>query len=202
MSDADSSSSDARQHRWLPRSSSVSEGLKRLVPRLKARGRLLRRRLRAMDRDGLADGLEKIDVGYVEDGARRVTEDDIESVVENADVIEERFRDNGPLRRLLTDGRLLLALVEDVSRGRYPHVPKWTLGAAAFALLYVLNPFDLVPDALPVLGMLDDAAVVSACVALLEQDLYDYRDWRRAQTENPTSRSDRSTNEGADDAGE
>lgn len=188
MSDADSSSSDSREQRWLP-----PEGLKRLVPRLKARSRLLHRRMQGVDGGGLTDDLEQIDAGYVDEGGRTMTEEDIENVVEYADVIEERFRDNGPLRRLLRDGRLLLSLVQDVSSGRYPHVPKWTLGAAAFALLYVLNPFDLVPDALPVLGMLDDAAVVSACVALLEQDLYDYRDWLRAEAENFTAPADRST---------
>jgi uncharacterized membrane protein YkvA (DUF1232 family) len=48
-------------------------------------------------------------------------------------------------------------------------------------LLYVLNPFDLVPDALPLLGLLDDAAVVSACLSLVEQDLRDYRDWKQAR---------------------
>lgn len=35
------------------------------------------------------------------------------------------------------------------------------------------------PDALPVLGLAEDAAVVSACLALVEQDLYAYRDWYR-----------------------
>jgi uncharacterized membrane protein YkvA (DUF1232 family) len=59
----------------------------------------------------------------------------------------------------------------------------WTLSAAVFALLYVLNPFDLIPDALPIVGVLDDAAVVSACLVLLEQDLYDYRERRRQKSE-------------------
>jgi len=154
--------------------------LQDVAPRLPARVRLLRRTLRSSGAS-LRERLAPIDEAYVEDGAREVSEADLETVVEEADAIEERFRRHGPLRRVLEDGRLLLNLVQDVRAGRYPEVPYWALSAAAFALLYVLNPFDLVPDAIPVLGVLDDAAVVSACYKLLEQDLHDYRLWRRSQ---------------------
>ena len=137
----------------------------------------------------LADRLDVIDPEFVAQGAREMTDTDVKTVVEEADAIEERFRDNGPLRRLLDDGQLLLSLVRDTWSGRYQHVPWWTLSGAAFALLYVLNPFDLVPDALPIVGVLDDAAVVSACLALLEQDLHDYRRWLQMHTGEPNDRS-------------
>jgi uncharacterized membrane protein YkvA (DUF1232 family) len=154
--------------------------LKALSPRLSARARLLRRRLRSTG-SSLRDRLEPLDEEYVEDGARTIDDTDLETVVEEADAIEERFRSHGPLQRLLSDGKLLLSLVRDVRTGRYEKVPVWTLSAAAFALLYVLNPFDVIPDAIPLLGVLDDVAVVSACLKLLEQDLHDYRLWRRTQ---------------------
>jgi uncharacterized membrane protein YkvA (DUF1232 family) len=124
-----------------------------------------------------------IDADYVEEGARSITEADLDTVVQRADAIEQRFRGDGPLGRLIEDGRLLLALVQGARQGRYRAVPVWTLSAATFALLYVLNPLDLVPDALPVLGLLDDAAVVSGCLALVEQDLYAYRRWRQTEAE-------------------
>lgn len=165
-------------------SGSVRSRLKTVAPRLTARARLLRRKLRASGAS-LRDRLEALDEDYVEEGARDITETDLETVVEEADAIEERFRSYGPLRRLLEDGQLLLGLVRDVRAGRYRRVPLWTLSAAAFALLYVLNPFDVIPDALPVLGVLDDAAVVSACFTLLEQDLQDYRAWRDRQASTP-----------------
>ena len=53
-----------------------------------------------------------------------------------------------------------------------------TIAAAAFALLYVLNPFDLMPDVLPFIGAVDDAAVLGACLMLLERDLRQYRIWK------------------------
>lgn len=154
--------------------------LRDAAPRLSARARLFRRSLRSSGAS-LRERLASIDEEYVEEQAQTISETDLETVVENADAIEERLRRHGPLRQVLEDGRLLLHLVMDVRAGRYPRVPYWGLSAAAFALLYVLNPFDLIPDAVPVLGILDDAAVVSACYKLLEQDLHDYRLWRESQ---------------------
>jgi len=158
----------------------ILQGLRDTGPRLSARARLFRRSLRSAG-ESVRERLAPIDEEYVEEQAQNISEADLETVVENADAIEERFRRHGPLRQVLEDGRVLLHLVMDVRAGRYPQVPYWVLSAAAFALLYVLNPFDLVPDAVPVLGILDDAAVVSACYKLLEQDLHDYRLWRERQ---------------------
>lgn len=189
MSESSSADTPSSLSRLVPDAVPMRDRLQKVLPRLKARARLVRRRMRPSSDSPLAKRLAAIGPEYVEKGARDVTDTDVETVVEEADAIEERFRDNGPLRRLLEDGRLLLGLVRDVWWGRYTEVPWWTLSAAAFSLLYVLNPFDLIPDALPVLGALDDAAVVSACLVLLEQDLYDYKRWLR-ETASAADRED------------
>jgi uncharacterized membrane protein YkvA (DUF1232 family) len=53
-----------------------------------------------------------------------------------------------------------------------------TIAAAAFALIYVFNPFDLVPDVLPFIGAVDDASIIAACLMMIERDLIKYRDWK------------------------
>jgi uncharacterized membrane protein YkvA (DUF1232 family) len=151
-----------------------------LLARLKVRARALRRRFRGTEDESLVDRVTSIDEDYVERGAEDVSEVDLDTVVERADAIEERFQTSGPLQRLLRDGRLLLGLVRDARRGHYREVPVWTLSAAGFTLLYVLNPFDIVPDTIPLLGLLDDAAVVSACLSLVEQDLREYQAWKQS----------------------
>jgi uncharacterized membrane protein YkvA (DUF1232 family) len=51
----------------------------------------------------------------------------------------------------------------------------------AFGLLYVINPFDIIPDVLPVVGAVDDAMVIGALLILVEQDLKKYRAWKERQ---------------------
>ncbi|MFB6229609.1 MAG: YkvA family protein [Salinibacter sp.] len=174
--DADSTSLRARMKRRLPNFEQLSE-------RIRTRARALRRRFGGTEDASVAERLAAIDEEYVERGAKDITEVDLDTVIEQAEAIEERFESNGPLQRLLEDGRLLLSLVRDARRGHYREIPVWTLSAAGFTLLYVLNPFDLIPDTIPLLGVLDDAAVVSACLSLLEQDLRDYQAWKRARLE-------------------
>ena len=60
----------------------------------------------------------------------------------------------------------------------YRQVPYGTIASIVFTLIYVLNPFDLVPDMLPLIGQLDDVAVMGACLILVEQDLHKYKDWK------------------------
>ena len=88
--------------------------------------------------------------------------------------------ETGPLGRFLSDGKLMLSIVRDYVRGSYRQVPWWSVAAVTAALLYVLNPLDLVPDFLPGFGYIDDAAVVAACLRLVEKDLRKYREWRDA----------------------
>ena len=159
------------------RVSSRAETVKERVTNLDASA--VKRRLETMDADAVQEQLSRIDPGFLDAGAADVTDRDVQRVVQEADAIESRFHRDGPLERLLDDGRLLLRLVRDAWNGSYRRVPRWTLSAAVFTLLYVLNPLDLVPDTIPVIGALDDAAVVSLALLLMEQDLLAYRTWRQ-----------------------
>jgi uncharacterized membrane protein YkvA (DUF1232 family) len=44
------------------------------------------------------------------------------------------------------------------------HAPAETMLLVVAALIYFLSPFDLIPDGIPVFGLMDDAAVIG-CVA-------------------------------------
>lgn len=136
------------------------------------------KRLKTVDPSAVRKQLRQIDSGFIDRGAQTIDDADLQRVVDGADAIDASFRRDGPLARLIDDGRLLLSLVRDAVRGTYRDVPRWSLGAAAFALLYVLNPLDLIPDAIPGIGALDDAGVVSLCLLMIEQDLLTYREWR------------------------
>jgi uncharacterized membrane protein YkvA (DUF1232 family) len=120
---------------------------------------------------------------YVKAGAENVTPKEIEKVVEHADEIRNQFQSRGPLKRFIEDGKLLTALLRDYKQGNYRVALVGTIAAAAFALIYVFNPFDIIPDVLPFIGAVDDASVIAACLMLVERDLVKYRNWKTGQPE-------------------
>ncbi len=87
------------------------------------------------------------------------------------------LRGVGFLRRMLRDCRLAIGLVRDFVRGRYRRVPGHTILALLLAALYVLSPVDLIPDLLPIIGLVDDVVVATVCLALVEKDLREYEIW-------------------------
>ncbi|HJV63300.1 MAG TPA: YkvA family protein [Albitalea sp.] len=44
---------------------------------------------------------------------------------------------------------------------RHPDAPVWLKVATALMVLYVLSPIDLVPDTIPLLGVVDDIVLVT-----------------------------------------
>ena len=69
-----------------------------------------------------------------------------------------------------------LALLWSVVRGdarllwlalRHPLAPRWLLPGVGLVVLYVLSPIDLIPDFIPVVGLLDDVVVVPLAIRFL-----------------------------------
>lgn len=113
--------------------------------------------------------------------AKKVTDADVEKVLQKKEEIEAKFAAHGPLGRFIADVQILFSLVQDYIQGKYRVVPWWSIAAVVAALLYVVNPFDLVPDAIPLVGALDDALVVAVCLSAVQQDLHKYVEWKKNQ---------------------
>lgn len=124
---------------------------------------------------------KKPDEEFVKDGAEKVTPGEIEKVVRHSDEIGQQFQSRGPLKRFIEDAKMLTALVKDYRLGNYKGALYGTITAVVFTLIYVFNPFDLLPDVLPFVGALDDASVIAACLMLVERDLFKYRAWKTKQ---------------------
>ena len=125
--------------------------------------------------------LNKSDEEFVKEGAQSVTEKDVEKVINKSEEIKRKFSTKGPLARFIEDGQLLITIVKDYWSGAYRQIPYGAIASIVFTLIYVLNPFDLVPDFLPLIGQLDDVAVMGACLMLVERDLHKYKDWKQGQ---------------------
>ncbi|MBI5952232.1 MAG: DUF1232 domain-containing protein [Chloroflexi bacterium] len=125
--------------------------------------------------------LNKQGKAVLEEGTQKVTEKDVAIVVSRSEEIQKKFSARGPLARFIVDGKLLISLVKDYWSKSYRQIPYGILSSAVFTLIYVFNPLDIVPDVLPIIGQVDDVAVLSACLLLIEQDLNKYRDWKAGQ---------------------
>lgn len=110
-----------------------------------------------------------------------VSKKDLEKVIHEQDAIEDKFKTSGPLGRYIEDAKLLFSLIKDYANGSYRAVPWYSIAAIVAALLYVLNPFDILPDILPLLGLMDDAFVIAKCLSMVESDLHTYKEWKLNQ---------------------
>ena len=64
-------------------------------------------------------------------------------------------------KRLMLLWTLLRGDARSVVRAwRHPQVPGWFKPAVALCLLYLVSPFDLLPEALPLIGVVDDLVLV------------------------------------------
>ena len=71
----------------------------------------------------------------------------------------------------------MLRLTRAYSRGVYREVGDSTLVVIIAAIIYVVNPLDVIPDALSALGYLDDATVIALAVRRSRQRLDDFMIW-------------------------
>lgn len=92
--------------------------------------------------------------------------------------VEEKSKHIPLLGDLFAKVTLLIEMIKQYSEGSYRNMPIATAIAIVSALAYFISPIDLITDALPVIGHLDDAAVVGACFTLINGDIEKYERWR------------------------
>lgn len=81
--------------------------------------------------------------------------------------------------RLWTDLPLLFRLLKSWKNGSYRGLSVRTLASLVAALIYVLSPVDLIPDFIPGIGLIDDAAVLGLLLYSMAQDLAAFRLWEQ-----------------------
>ena len=109
------------------------------------------------------------------------TDADAEKVMENQEKIE-KIASNGTLSKFLDDIKLYFKMLGDIFTGKYKKIPVGTIAAIVGTLLYVLSPVDLIPDFIPVIGYLDDAAILAACLNFTRFDVEEYKKEKEEDT--------------------
>jgi uncharacterized membrane protein YkvA (DUF1232 family) len=81
------------------------------------------------------------------------------------------------LASIFADLQLIFRLVRAWAKGEYPDISKRSLVILIGALVYFLMPFDAIPDFIPGIGYLDDAAVIAMALTAVKAEIEKFRAW-------------------------
>ena len=100
------------------------------------------------------------------------------------DAIESASKKLEPLASLpiiggsITDVQDIISMLNDYYHGRYRKLPFVVLLGSLAIVTYLLSPFDLIPDNIPLLGFVDDAFIINVVMELcVDKELERYRNW-------------------------
>lgn len=116
--------------------------------------------------------------------SQKVNREDIKKIVDKTNEILQKLGGDS-FQNLVEDIRLLVSLLQDYRRGSYEEIPWSSIAAVIFSLLYLLNPFDIIPDMIPGIGLLDDAAMMGVCLSMINADFQRYKEWKQNQVPTP-----------------
>jgi uncharacterized membrane protein YkvA (DUF1232 family) len=107
--------------------------------------------------------------------AKHLSEDDLRGLLEKEQSVEKRLSSlSTSLPRLASHVRIGFSMIKDYVQGSYRKLPWWSVASVAAALGYFVAPVDLIPDFIPGLGYLDDAAVFALVLSGIREDLKKY----------------------------
>jgi len=92
-------------------------------------------------------------------------------------VLQKAVKHQDQLKGILQDLMALYRMLKAWSRGDYKMIPWKTIVLALAALIYFLNPLDLIPDFILGIGYLDDAVVLGFVMNSIRKDVSKYLEW-------------------------
>jgi uncharacterized membrane protein YkvA (DUF1232 family) len=97
---------------------------------------------------------------------------------------EKARASDGPLGKVWDELATLLRMLRAYATGEYREVPWKTLVLVIGAVVYFVVPFDLVPDFIAGVGLLDDAAVIAWTVKSVRGDVASFCIWEEKRGAN------------------
>ena len=80
--------------------------------------------------------------------------------------------------KFFTLGRLLRAYAQ----GEYREIPWKSLLLIVAAILYFINPIDVIPDLMPLVGLTDDFGVLFLVYKTISGDIDKFLEWEKSKT--------------------
>ena len=104
----------------------------------------------------------------------RVDERKISETLKKQDYVN-KVSQKGPLKEKLNDIKVLFEMLKNNNgkneKGETFSISVSSIAMIVGALLYIVSPLDLIPDAIPVIGFIDDAAIITATIVKLGKEI-------------------------------
>lgn len=105
---------------------------------------------------------------------------------EVANKLASKDSGDNKFKQLFDIAGTVIRLVRNYISGEYRQIETGTIVSALGVLLYVLSPVDLVPDFIPVVGFLDDLALLSWFVEKFQGEIIRFREWESTHADQET----------------
>lgn len=110
--------------------------------------------------------------------AKKVSLAQVEDTLAKEDKFHKLFKSVKQLGKYADDVGLVFALIKDYVSGHYRNCSWGVIAALVGALTYVLNPLDLIPDFVPLLGWTDDVLVIATVLKVTSNDRMAYKKFK------------------------
>jgi uncharacterized membrane protein YkvA (DUF1232 family) len=120
----------------------------------------------------------------VEKGSAIFDNDKLDVIVKEEEEIRKKTSrlDDNKFKKLLKQLKLAMSLIKDFKNKTYTDIPWRSITLLGAALLYFVNPFDIIPDMLPLFGFADDAVLFASIFKSIQFDLEKYAEWKGLDT--------------------
>jgi uncharacterized membrane protein YkvA (DUF1232 family) len=98
----------------------------------------------------------------------------LDEALKKAKAKEEK---KGPLAEVWSNLNALFRLLQAYIHRDYTRIPWGSIVLVVVAIIYFVSPFDLIPDWIPVVGFIDDAAVIAFVLKQINTDLNQFLQW-------------------------
>lgn len=85
-------------------------------------------------------------------------------------------------KKIGKDVDLLIRLARAWAGGKYKEIGIGSILIVVGAIVYLLDPFDVIPDFIPLIGLTDDATVIGLAISRIRKELDKFADWENEIT--------------------